>query len=281
MLPDVVVVLFYQQSRKSHHSRRQSLTLRVRRGGQRERGTSRRWQPSPARLCWVAGSRRGCPRLPVTDLRHPRGHHPRRRRPPHPLGRGRERLTRRQGQGGSVRGPTVPWTTDRARAASRAGPGAAGTRRGWQLRPRQPDSGAHLHVGDVTPAPHVRVGASTGQCTPPATLLQGQGPPPRPHQHAGAGTVPGQRIRDHRPARGSHAGLLGACLPSGLRRVAMRRVVEDRRTWSVFPRATPGNNAARSNPTLRLSRAWKPERGTSGGCRRRLQAVVRLRVASR
>src|SRR5712692_3845253 len=39
------------------------LTLGVRRGGQRERGTSGRWQPSPARLCSarVLVRMRGCP----------------------------------------------------------------------------------------------------------------------------------------------------------------------------------------------------------------------------
>jgi len=80
-------------------------TLGVRRGCQRKRGTSGRWPPSPARLGWVAGYGRGCPGLPVTDRRHPHGHHPGRRMPPRPVGLGPCRLTRCRAQGGGCVAP--------------------------------------------------------------------------------------------------------------------------------------------------------------------------------
>jgi len=76
-----------------------------------------------------------------------------------------------------------------------------------------------LADGDGTPATHVRVGTNAGQRTPPATLLPGQRPPPRPHPHAEAGTAPASASGTTGQHGWPHACLLGACLPSDLRRV--------------------------------------------------------------
>jgi hypothetical protein len=110
--------------------------------------------------------------------------------------------------------------------------------------------------GDALPAPGMRLGASTGVLPPRAPPLPECGattttPPPcegpsRPDECAWR--EPAARVITRSPPRtasGAGPGTRGHRL--------------------CLPRTTPGNHAAPSNPTLRLSRARKRER--SGRCR--------------
>ena len=170
-----------------------------------------------------------------------------------------------------------------ARPAGRALPPVAGlvllgTRCGWRPRPRQPAPEARPHAGDDPPTRPRRRGrrlpstrrpspGGRGRDTGHTRARRHQRGPAHATSHAAAGaeattTAPPacwgrhrtrQRVRDSRSAR------VAAHLPAG----GVPAVGHGR----LFPRATRGNNAAPSNPTLGVSCCRKPQRRRSGGWR--------------
>ena len=266
------------------------LTLGVRRRWKPQRRRSGGWKRSPARLCWVAGDRRGRPVFPRTDRRHPRVHRP--------GDLARRRLTRRPPQGttraappgparppGSVRPPGVdrallghrtervsdrdrlPQTTTPTHARTRRPSSGTGRRATRPPRARAPGDGdTTLTLGGGWAPARARTRHQPHRC-------QSRWRPRRPGtpEHAHAPPASGHRII------GRHGGppdrRLGPRLLWGLGRAGVAAMTTG--TPCVWPGAvllgllflwaTPGNKAAHSNPTLGVRRRQWPKRRRSVG----------------
>jgi len=256
-----------------------SPTLGVRRRQEPQRGTSGGCWRSPARLCWGAGDRHGCPAFPCTARRHPRVHRPARRMPHPPVGRGRWRLTRARDTGGGRVAPPPGRTLPPGRAWRTARPAARTSATGpGRTPPHRARHAATPRAQAMVPPDHTETApALTGtrrQCRGGAaepTPARGRHPPrggaragatPTASHACGSPRRTRARARHHRSARGASRSPPGASSDAGPGPGWRGRSAQGAQVRSpgavghgqLVPRATPDSHAARSSPTPAVSR---------------------------
>ena len=232
--------------------------------------------------CW--GPTRA-PSCPVTDRRHPPGHHLGRRMPPGPGDRGRWRAP----------DTPVPGTTTRQRDAPRGVPGdAGGPDHRHRTPPHAPTQGSlrsacpgagpgatrprralPLGPGDATLTPGEHGGASAGERTTPTTPLLGPGTTTTAPQAGGCSRRPHQRALDHRAARMAARPLPGTSPAVGrgtgwcgdVQEYTVR-VAWGRRAWSAFSLGHARKQGCAQQPNARFQArpiaAARNERRLSG-----------------
>ena len=138
--------------------------------------------------------------------------------------------------------------------------------------------------------PHVRASAlARVPARHPPHRCHGQGPPPRRCPPAGAPTAPPSALRSAHRYGGQHACRLGLRLPPGASPAVgpgtgwragddhrdTGRVAWGGHAWSAFPLGHARQQRCAQQPNARGEPRQEPQRGTSGGCWRRLQCDVR------